>query len=66
MTRIGNLSAQFEKHDVHKKYLALVWGDVKGNSGEIVLPVGRHTYQSQKDVHKKQTWQRRAHSLESA
>lgn len=37
------LSAQFEKHDVHKKYLALVWGDIKGNSGEIVLPVGRHT-----------------------
>jgi 23S rRNA pseudouridine1911/1915/1917 synthase len=37
------LSAQFEKHDVHKKYLALVWGDVKGNTGEIVLPVGRHT-----------------------
>ena len=37
------LSAQFEKHDVHKKYLALVWGDVKGNHGEIVLPVGRHT-----------------------
>jgi 23S rRNA pseudouridine1911/1915/1917 synthase len=38
-----NLSSQFEKHDVHKKYLALVWGDVKGNSGEIILPVGRHT-----------------------
>jgi 23S rRNA pseudouridine1911/1915/1917 synthase len=38
-----SLSAQFEKHDVHKKYLALVWGDIKGNSGEIVLPVGRHT-----------------------
>jgi 23S rRNA pseudouridine1911/1915/1917 synthase len=38
-----NLSAQFAKHDVHKKYLALVWGDVKGASGEIVLPVGRHT-----------------------
>jgi 23S rRNA pseudouridine1911/1915/1917 synthase len=37
-----SLSAQFEKHDVHKKYLALVWGDVKGNTGEIVLPVGRH------------------------
>jgi len=36
------LSAQFEKHDVHKKYIALVWGDVKGASGEIVLPVGRH------------------------
>lgn len=37
-----SLSAQFEKHDVHKKYLALVWGDVKGAGGEIVLPVGRH------------------------
>ncbi len=36
------LSAQFEKHDVHKNYIALVWGDVKGQSGEIVLPVGRH------------------------
>lgn len=36
------LSAQFEKHEVHKKYVALVWGDVKGPSGEIVLPVGRH------------------------
>lgn len=36
------LSSQFEKHDVHKKYVALVWGDVKGASGEIVLPVGRH------------------------
>lgn len=36
------LSAQFEKHDVHKKYIALCWGDIKGASGEIVLPVGRH------------------------
>jgi len=36
------LSQQFEKHDVHKNYVALVWGDVKGQSGEIVLPVGRH------------------------
>ncbi len=38
-----NLSSQFEKHDVHKVYRALVWGDVKGVSGEIILPVGRHT-----------------------
>ena len=37
-----HLSAQFEKHDVHKKYIALVWGNVKGTSGEIMLPVGRH------------------------
>ena len=37
-----SLSAQFERHDVHKKYLALVWGDVKGDHGEIVASVGRH------------------------
>jgi len=37
-----SLSSQFEKHDVHKKYLALVWGDVKGSHGEIVATVGRH------------------------
>jgi 23S rRNA pseudouridine1911/1915/1917 synthase len=37
-----SLSAQFEKHEVHKKYTTLVWGDVKGQSGEIVKPVGRH------------------------
>ncbi len=37
-----NLSSQFEKHDVHKKYLALVWGDVKGSHGEISAAVGRH------------------------
>ncbi len=37
-----SLSAQFEKHDVHKKYVALVWGNIKGQSGEILLPVGRH------------------------
>ncbi len=38
-----NLSTQFEKHEVHKTYQVLVWGDVKGNTGEIFLPVGRHT-----------------------
>lgn len=38
-----NLSTQFEKHEVHKTYQVLVWGDVKGNAGEIFLPVGRHT-----------------------
>jgi len=37
-----SLSAQFEKHEVHKTYQVLVWGDVKGNTGEIFLPVGRH------------------------
>ena len=37
-----NLSAQFENHEVHKIYRVLVWGDMKGNQGEILLPVGRH------------------------
>ncbi len=37
-----NLTAQFVRHDVHKTYQALVWGDMKGNRGEIILPVGRH------------------------
>jgi 23S rRNA pseudouridine1911/1915/1917 synthase len=43
-----SLSTQFEKHDVHKKYLALVWGDVKGSHGEIAAAVGRHPIHRQK------------------
>jgi 23S rRNA pseudouridine1911/1915/1917 synthase len=43
-----HLSAQFEKHEVQKKYLALVWGNVKDNQGEIVKPVGRHTIDRKK------------------
>ena len=42
------LSAQFEKHEVQKKYLALVWGDTKDKQGEIVKPVGRHTVDRKK------------------
>jgi 23S rRNA pseudouridine1911/1915/1917 synthase len=37
-----SLSSQFENHEVHKTYQALVWGDVKGNQGEIIMAVGRH------------------------
>ena len=37
-----NLSAQFENHEVHKTYRVFVWGDMRGNQGEILLPVGRH------------------------
>ena len=37
-----SLTAQFQSHEVDKTYQALVWGDVRGNHGEIVLPVGRH------------------------
>jgi 23S rRNA pseudouridine1911/1915/1917 synthase len=42
------LSAQFEKHEVQKKYLALVWGNTKDKQGEIVKPVGRHTIDRKK------------------
>jgi len=37
-----SLAAQFKNHEVEKTYLALVWGDMKGDRGEIILPVGRH------------------------
>jgi 23S rRNA pseudouridine1911/1915/1917 synthase len=37
-----SLAAQFKNHEVHKTYRALVWGDIKGDQGEIILPVGRH------------------------
>ena len=37
-----SLAAQFKNHEVEKTYLALVWGDIKGDRGEIILPVGRH------------------------
>lgn len=43
-----HLSYQFEKHEVQKKYQALVWGNMKDNQGEIVKPVGRHTVDRKK------------------
>jgi 23S rRNA pseudouridine1911/1915/1917 synthase len=43
-----HLSYQFEKHEVQKIYLALVWGDMKDKQGEIVKPVGRHTIDRKK------------------
>jgi len=36
------LSQQFKSHTVKKVYKALVHGDVKGESGTIELPIGRH------------------------
>ena len=36
------LSMQFEKQEVQKYYVALVWGRVREEKGEIALPVGRH------------------------
>ncbi len=36
------LAAQFKNHEVDKLYIALVWGEMKGDQGDIELPVGRH------------------------
>ncbi len=36
------LAAQFKAHTVHRRYLALVWGDLKEDTGTINVPVGRN------------------------
>ncbi|WP_346237192.1 RluA family pseudouridine synthase [Niabella insulamsoli] len=37
-----HLAKQFFDHTVDRKYMALVWGDVKGDEGTIVAHVGRN------------------------
>jgi len=37
-----DLSAQFKARQVEKRYLALVYGRLATDSGEIVAPIGRH------------------------
>ncbi len=39
---MSHLAAQFKRHTVHRRYVALVWGDVQDESGTIVAHVGRH------------------------
>ena len=36
------LARQFKAREVQKKYLALVYGDLQAEGGEIKLPIGRH------------------------
>jgi len=36
------LAKQFYDHTIRRQYLALVWGDMKNDSGTIVAHVGRH------------------------
>lgn len=38
----NNLSLQFKSRKIKKKYLALVYGVMKFESGTILLPIGRH------------------------
>ena len=37
-----NLAKQFFDHTVHRRYVALVWGDFEENEGMIIAHVGRH------------------------
>ena len=37
-----DLAKQFFDHTVHRRYVALVWGDFEDNEGTIVANVGRH------------------------
>ena len=37
-----NLSAQFKAHTVHRRYVALVWGDLEEDEGTIEVNVGRN------------------------
>ena len=41
-TAMTNLARQFYDHTVKRKYIALVWGDVKNDEGTIVAHVGRN------------------------
>ncbi len=39
---VSHLAAQFAAHTVDRRYLALVWGQVKSDSGTIDAPLARH------------------------
>lgn len=39
---LAELAAQFKARTVRKRYLALVHGEMRTNSGSITLPIGRH------------------------
>lgn len=39
---MSDLAAQFKKHTVHRRYIALVWGDLPDEEGTVIAHVGRH------------------------
>lgn len=39
---MADLNGQFKKHTVHRRYIALVWGDFEEDEGTVVAHVGRH------------------------
>ena len=41
-TSMANISAQFKAHTVHRRYIALAWGDLPEDEGTINVPIGRN------------------------
>jgi 23S rRNA pseudouridine1911/1915/1917 synthase len=39
---MSDLAAQFKKHTVHRRYIALVWGNIEEDEGTIIAHVGRN------------------------
>ena len=39
---VQQLSAQFKRHDVHRRYIGLAWGDFEADEGTITGHVGRN------------------------
>jgi len=39
---MANLALQFKKHTVHRRYIALVWGDLAENEGTVQVNIGRN------------------------
>lgn len=39
---MNDLNGQFKKHTVHRRYLALAWGDLEASSGTIEAHIGRN------------------------
>jgi 23S rRNA pseudouridine1911/1915/1917 synthase len=39
---MSDLGAQFKKHTVHRRYIALVWGNLEEDEGTVVAHIGRH------------------------
>lgn len=45
---LNHLARQFFEHTIERKYLALVWGDIKNDSGTITGNIDRHERNRQK------------------
>ncbi len=39
---MSDLASQFKKHTVHRRYIALVWGNIEEDEGTIVAHIGRN------------------------